>query len=262
MASARRLLTPSLPDLASLVPRRATAAIPYRTLSRLDVALIALPALLATIVASALAERADAIYGYGDAASHIYIARRVLNSQTPGFAQLGTNWLPGLHLLLQPFVHFQPLLTSGLAGAIPSGAAYVIAVVAIADTAVVLSGRRNAGFLAAAVMVANPSLLYLAAVPMTEVLMVASLAVTADMFARWLRQGGTGQLMMVALSAAVATTLRYEGWMLVAVVAGLVVVWASMHDRSPLSPCGRSRSPWPSRLRARSWRCCGCCTTG
>src|SRR5438874_461932 len=41
---------------------------------------------------------------YGDAVAHIGIARRVIDSATPGFAQLGTVWLPLPHLLMLPFV--------------------------------------------------------------------------------------------------------------------------------------------------------------
>jgi len=31
---------------------------------------------------------------YGDAISHMMIARRVVAGRTPGLAQLGTTWLP------------------------------------------------------------------------------------------------------------------------------------------------------------------------
>ena len=37
---------------------------------------------------------------YGDAVAHINIARRVFDSKTPGLLQLGTVWLPLLHLLM------------------------------------------------------------------------------------------------------------------------------------------------------------------
>ncbi|HVX65122.1 MAG TPA: hypothetical protein VHA11_00895, partial [Bryobacteraceae bacterium] len=37
---------------------------------------------------------------YGDATAHLNIARRVLDSRTPGWGQIGTVWLPLPHLLM------------------------------------------------------------------------------------------------------------------------------------------------------------------
>ena len=41
---------------------------------------------------------------YGDAESHLDIARRVIDSRKPGYDQLGTVWLPLPHALMLPFV--------------------------------------------------------------------------------------------------------------------------------------------------------------
>ena len=41
---------------------------------------------------------------FGDAESHLNIARRIIDSRTPGYGQLGTVWLPLPHLLVLPFV--------------------------------------------------------------------------------------------------------------------------------------------------------------
>ena len=62
--------------------------------------------LLAVISSAALlwcASRGYTLY-YGDAEAHLNIARRVLDSRTPGAEQLGTVWLPLPHLLMLPFV--------------------------------------------------------------------------------------------------------------------------------------------------------------
>jgi len=48
--------------------------------------------------------RQGAILLYGDAVAHINIARRVIDSRTPGLFQLGTVWLPLPHVLNIPFV--------------------------------------------------------------------------------------------------------------------------------------------------------------
>src|SRR5579871_2453911 len=57
---------------------------------------------------------------YGDAEAHLNIARRVLDSRTPGPEQLGTVWLPLPHVLMLPFVMKDEWWRNGLAGVIPS----------------------------------------------------------------------------------------------------------------------------------------------
>jgi hypothetical protein len=68
---------------------------------------------------------------YGDAVAHINIARRVFDSQTPGFLQLGTVWLPLPHLLLIPFLVVKAMWQTGAGGSIPSMIAYVLGVIGI-----------------------------------------------------------------------------------------------------------------------------------
>src|SRR5512140_3256242 len=71
-------------------------------------------------------ERGYTLY-YGDAEAHLNIARRVLDSRTPGPEQLGTVWLPLPHLLMIPFVGRDAWWHSGIAGTIPAAACFVIA---------------------------------------------------------------------------------------------------------------------------------------
>ena len=63
---------------------------------------------------------------YGDAEAHLNIARRVVDSRTPGPEQLGTVWLPLPHLLMLPFVLSNHLWRTGLAGVITSTAALIV----------------------------------------------------------------------------------------------------------------------------------------
>src|SRR3989338_8091714 len=41
---------------------------------------------------------------YNDARSHLNVARRVVDSLQPGFAQIGSIWLPLYHVLEFPFI--------------------------------------------------------------------------------------------------------------------------------------------------------------
>src|SRR5271169_2885230 len=62
---------------------------------------------------------------YGDAEAHLNIARRIFDSRTPGYEQLGTVWLPLPHLLMIPFAMHDAWWRNGLAGAIPSSVCFV-----------------------------------------------------------------------------------------------------------------------------------------
>src|SRR6266851_1529473 len=84
---------------------------------RMERWIIVLAGLCATI-ATAISYKHGYIVAYGDAESHLNIAKRVVDSLTPGFAQLGGIWLPLPHLLLAPFVLFNYLWRTGLAGSI------------------------------------------------------------------------------------------------------------------------------------------------
>ena len=68
---------------------------------------------------------------YGDAVAHINIARRVIDSKTPGLLQLGTVWLPLPHLLMIPFLFSTQLWRTSAGGSLPSMAAYVFGVIGI-----------------------------------------------------------------------------------------------------------------------------------
>ena len=62
---------------------------------------------------------------YGDADAHLNIARRIFDSRTPGYEQLGTVWLPLPHVLMLPFVQSDALWRSGVGGAIASAICFV-----------------------------------------------------------------------------------------------------------------------------------------
>src|SRR5579885_2734045 len=63
---------------------------------------------------------------YGDAEAHLNIARRIFDSRTPGYDQIGTVWLPLPHLLSAPLAMNDRLWRTGLAGAVVSSICFVI----------------------------------------------------------------------------------------------------------------------------------------
>ena len=53
---------------------------------------------------------------YGDAVSHLFISRKIIDSNEPGILQIGTVWLPLPQLMMLPFSLIDSLFSSGLAG--------------------------------------------------------------------------------------------------------------------------------------------------
>ena len=86
---------------------------------------------------------------YDDAVSHLVIAKRVIDSLTPGIAQFGSVWLPMTHILLLPFTANNYLFQTGLAGTIVSGFSTAIAAVYLSRIAKLHFSSNYAGFLAA-----------------------------------------------------------------------------------------------------------------
>jgi hypothetical protein len=156
---------------------------------------------------------------YGDATAHVNVARRILDSRTPGWEQLGTVWLPLPHLLMVPFVRYDSLWMTGLAGSIPSGLCFVLAGVLIFLTVRRVFDDTSAAVAACLVFALNPNLLYLQAIPMTEAAFLACLAALLYSTVRFRETQSWGALVAAGLAALAATMTRYEGWFLIPFVA-------------------------------------------
>ena len=155
----------------------------------------------------------------GDAEAHLNIARRIIDSRTPGWNQIGTTWLPLPHLIMIPFVRYDELWSTGLAGAIPSALCMAM------GTAFLFSAIRRvfdsvpAGAAAAAVFLLNPNTLYLGAIPMTEPPLFAALFALLYFTVRFQQTQGYGAVIGAGVAATAGTLIRYEGWFLLPFVA-------------------------------------------
>src|SRR6478609_7107839 len=149
---------------------------------------IALGATAVSIAAFVYFFRQGVVVGYGDAASHLQIARRVIDSPTAGFAQLGSVWLPLQHLLMLPLVWITPLFYTGIAGSVVSMASYVIACVFLYKIVQGLTdGNRLAAIAGTLIFALNPNVLYMQSIPMTELLFFATTAATVYYMQAWIQ---------------------------------------------------------------------------
>lgn len=152
---------------------------------------------------------------FGDAEAHLNIARRVLDSRTPGPYQIGTVWLPLPHAVLIPFVLRDAWWRSGLAGVFPSFVCFVLAGAFLFAAARRIYGSAGAALATTLLFALNPEILYLQATPMTELLFLASLA--AMLWATvWFRDSQSlGAILIAAAASNAASLTRYEGWFLI-----------------------------------------------
>lgn len=174
---------------------------------------------------------ADVPLSYPDAVSHLLIPRRVLESPTPGLAQLGGVWLPFPHLLALPLIWVDSWYLAGSAGSLISMTAYVLTTRYLYRTAHLLTSSRAAGLAAGAAFMLCPSALYLQSTPMTELPLLVCLAAATYHLTRWCRTWAPGQLAAAGLATLLATLTRYEAWVFVP-AAGAVVA-AVTWRRSP-----------------------------
>jgi hypothetical protein len=166
---------------------------------------------------------------YGDAEAHLNIARRMLDSRTPGYDQVGTVWLPLLHWLMLPFVRVDALWLNGMAGAIPSGVAFLMAGMFLYAAASRIFDCTSAALAAAGLFALNPNVLYLQSIPMTESIFSACLLALLYFTVRFRDTQGWGAVAGAGLAACAATLTRYEGWFLLPFVAIYFLIAAKRH---------------------------------
>ena len=187
--------------------------------AHIELALVLIALVAISVAATRFVNHSGWTLYYGDAEAHLNISRRIVDSRTPGYDQIGSPWLPLPTALTLIFVRYDPWWRNGLAGAIPSSACFVLA-----GAFLFLAVRRAmessaAAFAALGILVLNPNLLYLQATPMTEPVFLAGFM--ALLYCTILFRD-TQSLWAVAgagLASVAASLSRYEGWFLIPFVA-------------------------------------------
>jgi hypothetical protein len=166
------------------------------------------------------------ILSYNDSMSHLDIARRVVEGLKPGFAQIGSVWLPLPHMLMLPFVWNDFLWHSGLAGSITSILAFVGSTFLLYRLVKNLTKSTLSGILAAAIFLFNPNMAYMQAIPMTESLLIFFFIASVYFLFIWQKQLDYKFLALAALFALLGTLTRYDGWMLLGQMVLVILIIA------------------------------------
>jgi hypothetical protein len=172
---------------------------------------------------------------YPDAESHLTVARRLWDGPDAGFGQLGTVWLPLPHLLLAPLTWLTStpaeLWRIGLAGVLLSSVALALTAGALYRVMVRLGVTYIPAIIAGlAVLVLNPTMLYISTTALTEPLLMAGLAMAAAGLSGFIASArplsGGEVALYIGAPAALATGSRYDGWVFTALMAALLYVMA------------------------------------
>ena len=179
-----------------------------------------------------------------DARGHLIVARRIVDSLTPGWQQIGAVWLPLPHVLNAIPVQIDFFYRSGASAVAMSIAAYAIAAGAIGWIVLRLTGSPIAAVAGTAIFALNPNVLYLQSTPMTEPLLLATTTSAVAMLIAYQGPPEGGHYnsgpaeaghyrSIVGIVFALACLTRYEAWPVTA-SALAAAVWVNWRRGQPL----------------------------
>ncbi|MEE9217499.1 MAG: hypothetical protein V3U98_00340 [Acidobacteriota bacterium] len=221
-------MTPSLP----LIRRRSPDIVAWALLA------------LGVLAWAAYAHSEVSLLHY-DARAHLVVARRVLDSRTPGLKQFGTHWLPLPHLLTFVPLSSDFLYRTGLASSLLSLFSWWGFLLCLRR---LLRELRLPSGPPLALAALHPGLLYLAGTPMTEPLFFFLLTASALHLRRAAAgEGSPSEAARAGLWIGLGCLTRYEAWG--AAAAGTLMLLLSRGDAparegneaGPRPPVGRWR---------------------
>jgi hypothetical protein len=190
-------------------------------------------------IAVAHYSRVNLTLSHYDARGHLVVARRVVDSLTPGWQQIGAVWLPLPHLLNTLPIQVDWLFRTGASAIALSVVSFALTAAAVAWIVEWATGSRPAALCGVLALVLNPNVLYLQATPMTEPLLMALSAVAVALLIAWcerisgpaetaparVRDAAPSPHLVGAVFAAACLT-RYEAWPVTigALIAAVMIV--------------------------------------
>ncbi len=164
---------------------------------------------------------------YNDARSHLDIGRRVVEGLKPGFAQLGSVWLPLTHLLMVLTIWNDFMWHSGLAGTIWSMFGFVLTGLIIYKFLEKIGVKMTGRLIGVGIFASNLNVLYLQSTAMTELTLVAAMTAGAYYLMLWFKDDKVVDLVKSAFWIMLSTLVRYDGWLLLVLASMMIVfyVW-------------------------------------
>jgi len=203
---------------------------------------LAAAAVMVALGAWVVYQREGLVLSHYDAKAHLVVARRVIDSLTPGWRQLGAVWLPLPHLLQILPTQIDVLYRTGAFGSFISIACFGVAAWATARLVLVATRSRLAAATSTLLLVLNPNIVYVHATPMTEPLLIAITLVSVLWLYEWLSNAADAPSpMKIGWALFAAAWTRYEAWPIIAaaIAAAAVVMWAK-----GMSPAAITRQLW------------------
>ncbi len=161
---------------------------------------------------------------YNDARSHLDIGRRVVESIKPGFAQLGSVWLPLPHLMMALTIWNDFMWHSGLSGAIQSMASYVATGLLIYLFLKKLGANMFGRITGVLVFALNLNILYMQSTAMTELFLIAAMMAGVYQLMIWHQTEKIFDLIKAGFWIMLSTLIRYDGWFLFVFAVFLVFI--------------------------------------
>ncbi|MCX6544288.1 MAG: hypothetical protein NTV05_07710 [Acidobacteria bacterium] len=195
------------------VPEIAGHALPdTRRPARITPRLVGFVALALGLTAAVYYAHAGLTLAHFDAKGHLVVTRRIVDSITPGWLQIGAVWLPLPHLINLLPIQFDFFYRTGAFAVAVSIASFGLAAWAIATMILTVTGSRAAAALGTAAFAANPNVLYLQATPMTEPLLWGLACWSVVLSRDALASGTPIAIRSAGLVTAAAVLTRYEAW--------------------------------------------------
>jgi len=192
----------------------------FDSLSRL---LGVLAAILGTYGASVY-WRAGLSLSHYDARAHLVVARRIFDSLTPSWEQIGAVWLPLPHILNALPVQIDFFYRTGAFAIAISIASFAITVACIAAIVQKANGTRTGAILAAALFALNPNVLYLQSTPMTEPLLFALSSLVVLHLTEWVVGDEIHIRRAAGWTIVLACLTRYEAWPIVGAAMAIAAI--------------------------------------
>lgn len=192
----------------------------FDSLSRL----IALAAAILGTYGASVYWRAGLSLSHYDAKAHLVVARRILDSLTPSWEQIGAVWLPLPHVLNALPVQIDWMYRTGASAIAISVVCFAITAASLAQLIRTITGSLTGAVLAAALFALNPNVLYLQSTPMTEPLLFALSSLVVLHLGQWVMSEEMRIRPAAGWTIVGACLTRYEAWPIVGAAMAIAAI--------------------------------------